>query len=444
MRLTQITLKNFTPFADGVVDFPIVEAPPGLAISFISDAVEGKLAEVHLFTGENGTGKTRVLAALMAALGNIQPLRDRVREKDPAQIEVRGDWQKFEVASEEVVEGSAIYTPRQKLRVWAYRNGFEDPRNPNFALDEDPPFALAGMGMALLAEEQENDEEDLVAIKLHERLNLSGSVGGKGLTKRLKRLRLEVAREREMSTPGQAGKYTKCLVALEDAITSITGQTFALTWQGGRKIRLMARWQGADLFFSELPDGLRSLLNWLAGWVVITNEHFEESPDPLAEKTILILDEPENHLHPAWQRRVLPAVQKLFPNAQMFVVTHSPFVVSSLNEGWIHKFTRGEDGLVRIEEPRKASRGDSYMTALQEILDLTQWFDPETEEELKEFDALLDQAYSANGSAEETMRKKASALCARSQEVTNLVVGLVSQFDRTQEVRKRQAAGIQP
>jgi len=205
----------------------------------------------------------------------------------------------------------------------------------------------------------------------------------------------------------------------------------------------MALWGGSELYFSELPDGLRSLLNWLAGWVVLQAEHYDESEMPLNEPVTLILDEPENHLHPAWQRRVLPALQKLFPKAQMFVVTHSPFVVSSLNAGWIHKFTRDANGVVKIEAPQQASRGDSYMTAVQEVLGLAEWFDPETEKEIADFEAVLDKAYANNGSSVDEMRLKADKLAKRSQEVTNLVMGLVAQFDRTKAVQKAEPEGEQ-
>ena len=253
-------------------------------------------------------------------------------------------------------------------------------------------------------------------------------------------LRMGVALERDTSGT-TSRRLTDSMLKLEKAITAITGQQFSLVIKPGREIKLMAQWGGAKLFFSELPDGLRSLLNWLAGWVVLQVENFEESDAPLEEPVILILDEPENHLHPAWQRRVLPALQQLFKNAQLFVVTHSPFVVSSLNAGWIHKFTRGPDGLVSIESPKKASRGDSYMTAVQEILDLADWFDPETEQEISEFETLLDAAYTQNGTSEAAMREKATKLAERSQEITNLVAGLVAQFDRAAAARRPKTPG---
>ena len=48
---------------------------------------------------------------------------------------------------------------------------------------------------------------------------------------------------------------------------------------------------------------------------------------------ILLIDEIENHLHPTWQRRVIPALLEHFPGLQIFATTHSPFVVAGLKKG---------------------------------------------------------------------------------------------------------------
>ena len=48
---------------------------------------------------------------------------------------------------------------------------------------------------------------------------------------------------------------------------------------------------------------------------------------------ILVIDEIENHLHPTWQRRVIPALLEYFPNVQIIATTHSPFVVAGLKKG---------------------------------------------------------------------------------------------------------------
>ena len=46
----------------------------------------------------------------------------------------------------------------------------------------------------------------------------------------------------------------------------------------------------------------------------------------------VLMDEPENHLHPRLQRAVLPGLMDAFPQAQFIVSTHNPFVVTSVRD----------------------------------------------------------------------------------------------------------------
>ncbi len=46
----------------------------------------------------------------------------------------------------------------------------------------------------------------------------------------------------------------------------------------------------------------------------------------------VVMDEPENHLHPSLQRSVLPGLLEAFPQAQFIVATHNPFVVTSVRD----------------------------------------------------------------------------------------------------------------
>lgn len=45
---------------------------------------------------------------------------------------------------------------------------------------------------------------------------------------------------------------------------------------------------------------------------------------------LLLIDEIENHLHPKWQKKILGMIRELFPNIQIILTTHSPFIVSAL------------------------------------------------------------------------------------------------------------------
>jgi hypothetical protein len=84
---------------------------------------------------------------------------------------------------------------------------------------------------------------------------------------------------------------------------------------------------------------------------------------------VILIDEPELHQHPAWQRAFLPAVLKavgsIAPNAavQVFAATHSPLVLASLESTWVEEsddlFVLERDGrLIRAEELSFTKEGD--------------------------------------------------------------------------------------
>ena len=54
-----------------------------------------------------------------------------------------------------------------------------------------------------------------------------------------------------------------------------------------------------------------------------------------AETFTVLMDEPENHLHPSLQRALLPGLVEAFPQVQFIVATHNPFVVTSVPDSHI-------------------------------------------------------------------------------------------------------------
>ena len=55
-----------------------------------------------------------------------------------------------------------------------------------------------------------------------------------------------------------------------------------------------------------------------------------------SDSFVATFDEPENHLHPSMQKAFLPSVLKAFPEMQIIVVTHSPFIISALRESSVY------------------------------------------------------------------------------------------------------------
>lgn len=68
------------------------------------------------------------------------------------------------------------------------------------------------------------------------------------------------------------------------------------------------------------------------------------------ENFAVTIDEPENHLHPSMQRSILRRLADAFPKAQFIVVTHSPFVVSSVRDSTVYALKYVEEGLTDSSE----------------------------------------------------------------------------------------------
>ena len=59
------------------------------------------------------------------------------------------------------------------------------------------------------------------------------------------------------------------------------------------------------------------------------DENYPNSPG------IVLIDEIEQHLHPNWQRKIIPILTSVFPKIQFFITTHSPQVISSVNSEYV-------------------------------------------------------------------------------------------------------------
>ena len=100
------------------------------------------------------------------------------------------------------------------------------------------------------------------------------------------------------------------------------------------------------IYVGDLSSGSQSTLLWILWLAFKMLNHYEFANEWHQKPAILLIDEIENHLHPTWQRRVIPALKKHFPGLQIFATTHSPFVVAGLKAGQVHVLKRDENGVV--------------------------------------------------------------------------------------------------
>ena len=82
-----------------------------------------------------------------------------------------------------------------------------------------------------------------------------------------------------------------------------------------------------------LSDGVKSMLAMVADISYRCsklNPHFNNAS--ASTKGVVLIDEVDMHLHPSWQQTVLNDLLKIFPLIQFIVTTHSPQVLSTVNQ----------------------------------------------------------------------------------------------------------------
>ena len=133
-------------------------------------------------------------------------------------------------------------------------------------------------------------------------------------------------------------------------------------------LRMTITKQGKELIVNQLSDGEKGLLALagdLARRLAIANPSL---PDPLEGSGVVLIDEIELHLHPKWQREIIPALTRTFPNCQFIVTTHSPQVISQVKPEGIFILEKTEEGIV-ARRP-ESSYGRDSNRILEDLMDV--------------------------------------------------------------------------
>lgn len=88
---------------------------------------------------------------------------------------------------------------------------------------------------------------------------------------------------------------------------------------------------GKQLSVDMLSDGFKSIFSIVLDII----RRLALAPDLNDEEfymkeAVILIDEIDCHIHPKWQRKLIPALRELFPNCQFIFTTHSPYILDSL------------------------------------------------------------------------------------------------------------------
>ena len=138
--------------------------------------------------------------------------------------------------------------------------------------------------------------------------------------------------------------------------------------------------------------------------------HYEFAEGWEKQPAILLIDEIENHLHPTWQRRVIPALLEHFPGLQIFATTHSPFVVAGLKAGQVHMLKRDADGVVTASTNEQDIIGWTTDEILRNLMGVEDPTDDATAAAARELRALRDEGPRDTEDAEAARQKRMQEL----------------------------------
>lgn len=106
----------------------------------------------------------------------------------------------------------------------------------------------------------------------------------------------------------------------------------------------------------NLSLGYKTLIAWMVDLASRLFDRYPDSPNPLAEPAVVLVDEIDLHLHPKWQRSLMGYLTDLFPNTQFIATAHSPLVVQAAIDANIVVLRRDGDHVL-IDNDIEAIRG---------------------------------------------------------------------------------------
>jgi hypothetical protein len=196
-----------------------------------------------------------------------------------------------------------------------------------------------------------------------------------------------LAESRPEGSPAPFELFEKVLAVLSpgDDERFEPGPPRRVTVDDAREIpTLRTPWERDPIPVTLVSAGIKRILEFAYALVWTWFEHVQIAQlikQPPQQELFILVDEPETHLHPKWQRTLLPAlleVAKVLDPAlsvQLFVTTHSPIVLASLEphvepsrDRLFHFDGRGAD--VHVDELPWVKQGDAVGWLDSDVFDV--------------------------------------------------------------------------
>ena len=158
------------------------------------------------------------------------------------------------------------------------------------------------------------------------------------------------------------------LEAVRNALSKIIPDFSNLTVRRS-PLRMEVEKNGKRLTVNQLSGGelnLIAMIGDLARRMAIANPDFTK---PLEGSGIVLIDEIDLHLHPNWQRTIVPKLLDVFPNCQFIISTHSPHVITHVQQPECLFLLKQTDLGIVVDKPDE-SYGKNVDRVLEDLMGL--------------------------------------------------------------------------
>lgn len=155
-------------------------------------------------------------------------------------------------------------------------------------------------------------------------------------------------------------------------------------------LRMEVEKLGQKLTVNQLSDGEKCLMATvgdLARRFAIANPSRD---NPLEGQGIVLIDEIDLHLHPKWQRMVVPRLLEVFPSCQFMISTHSPHVITHVQPDNLF-LLHLSDGQLFCSRPTE-SYGKTVERVLEDLMGIETTRPDEVKRSLKHIFDLIDRS----------------------------------------------------
>ena len=311
MRIENLKIKNIGPFKSE-------------ELRFYREKEDGsKEYPIVIITGENGTGKSIIIDSIR---GNIKSLfginRDIVADKDDFEISVDlfFDNQKHEFKCTKLQDGKLSTRNNNIFGVFLA----EKPPKVNWIIDYWTPI-LGTDGFTI---------SNLSPIDTDHPLR--GALDGVNVNVELTKFICSVDYLRNSDNKSEADKGRYVYNILKKIINDCLGKDAQFSHVQRSSLKPIIKINNQEISLDKLSSGNILLVEHFVRLIYRLYCICENCGKPINEmcsvEGVLLIDEIENHLHPKWQKSVIGIIKKYFPNLQIILTTHSPYVVSSVED----------------------------------------------------------------------------------------------------------------